>query len=114
MNRQDFENPLQKFYNIEIGIQGDANEAKRVRLSIEVINIFDNAPTITLVDSGPCVVDELLANVDTKCAFNVYHPDGTYKNPFELTVEGRYLEERKFGFSEPYNVTDYSRNYNLM
>lgn len=88
MNRQDFENPLQKFYSIEIGIQNDASEAtKRVRLIIEVKNIFDNSPIITMVDSGPCVVDELQSNVDTGCAFNIYHPDGTYQNPFDMTVQ---------------------------
>lgn len=112
-NRQDFENVDQQLYDIEFGIANDAAvAAKRARLIVATINIFDNPPQITY--AGPCVVEELRANVNTGCLFTVNHKDGTLNNPFRLSIEGRFDESRLFGFSEPFNEHEFSREYHLM
>lgn len=114
-NKQDFEREEQQLYDIELAIAGDPEvaESKRVRLTVAVLNIVDNAPAISI--DGPCVVDELLSGVDAKCKFTVYHLDGIKDNPFQMSITGRgFGEERKFGFSAPFNEQTYSREYSLM
>lgn len=114
-NRQDYERDEQQLYDIELSVADDpeVSATKRVRLIVAVLNIFDNVPSISM--DGQCVVDELQANVEAKCKFTVYHADGTRNNPFQMSVAGRgFGEERKFGFSAPFNEQTYSRDYTLM
>lgn len=112
-NRQDYENPDQQHYDLDISIAGVAGATRR--LIIVTVNIFDNEPRLSY--EGPCVVEELSAPVDTGCRFTVRHTDGILNNPFVLSVEGRYDETRKFGFSEPLDselLDKYTREYTLM
>lgn len=106
-NRQDYENPDQQRYDIDISI---GNTSKR--LIIATINIFDNEPRLSY--DGPCMVEELLSNVTTECRFTVYHPDGILNNAFEMTIQGQFNEAEKFGFTMPLLETKYTREYSLM
>lgn len=129
---------------MEIRILNDADVTTTAELYISIINIFDNAPTITY--EGPCsalvfiapiyrlinssaqteliikllsifcvYIQEIQADQVTNCSFNVYHPDGILDNPFQLVIQGSNKEEELFGFTEPVDVSDgYSRSYFLV
>ncbi len=52
MERLDFENQRQRFFDIGVRIENDATAPTDIRIVIRLNNIFDNDPTI--IYDGPC------------------------------------------------------------
>ncbi|XP_049281712.1 cadherin-23-like isoform X2 [Anopheles funestus] len=68
--RQDYE--VDKHSNVIFLVV--ENPAIPYTISVTLVNVLDNAPVMTA--EGACEIEELRADFDTDCLFNVYHADG--------------------------------------
>ncbi|XP_039750968.1 protocadherin-16-like isoform X2 [Pararge aegeria] len=69
--RQDYETPGMQLYMLDISVPGETLVG---RVTLQIVNIDDNAPVIRLLDS--CVVPELGSLGLTNCVYEVSDADG--------------------------------------
>ncbi|XP_055387679.1 fat-like cadherin-related tumor suppressor homolog [Condylostylus longicornis] len=112
--RQDYENPPQILYTLEIYIKGEeGQETPSQWLTIKLKNIFDNDPVVKYADSVPCTWEAYQSDVDTNCKILVHDKDGLANNEITMFVEDTGKNERDhFGFSKiPQSTTEYTVEY---
>ncbi|CAG4946142.1 unnamed protein product [Colias eurytheme] len=83
--RQDYETEVMRSYMLEVEVPG---EALVVTVTLQIVNIDDNAPIIHILD--PCVVPELNDPGLTSCVYEVSDEDGqisTSAMTFEISSD---------------------------
>lgn len=59
------------------------------------------------------ISQELHANYNTDCKFEVYDPDGLAQNDFTLRIEGSNRESELFEFLNETILNEYTKQYTL-
>ncbi|XP_065076233.1 cadherin-23-like [Ochlerotatus camptorhynchus] len=114
-NRMDFEQYSHRLSLLTLLVENDVKNT--VTVAIRLINILDNAPSMT--SEGPCKVPEHKESFLSDCSYKVYHGDGFVTNE----IEGKYTnrldfelpdeEAEFFEMKEVMLIDDYNKRFQL-
>lgn len=109
--RLDYESMDQHDISFEITVPENENDSIKPRISLSVLNIFDNTPRLDSV--GSCIIDELQDPFLTNCKYLLYDADGMVGNEHRFRISGQNAEDELFEFVAGETVTTYETEYFL-
>lgn len=94
--RLDYES-IQPDISFEFTVPENEDEAIKPRISLTLLNIWDNVPRLDSPVNG-CMIDELLDPHLTDCVYTLYDADGMAGNEHTFKIIGQNSEEDIFEF----------------
>lgn len=109
-NRLDYET-IDPDISFELTIPSFEDTMIKPRISITLLNIFDNAPRFEA--DGACMIDELQDPYLTDCSYTLFDADGLLNNQHTFRIDGQNSESEIFEFVRGVEIDTYQVKYNL-
>lgn len=109
--RLDYEAIEAADISFEFTVPENDNDAIKPRITLTVLNIFDNVPRLDT--PGVCVIDELKDPHLTDCVYTLYDADGMVGNQHTFRIVGLNKEEDLFDFVAGNALNAYEVQYRL-
>lgn len=108
--RLDYET-MDPNFSFEFSVTEDVNDGILPRISMTLLNIFDNAPRLD--SPGACMIDELQDPFLTDCVYTLYDADGMEGNQHTFKVIGSNSEDELFEFVAGDRISLFEVEYRL-